>query len=223
MSKKLTAALTKLDPENDEHWTAEGLPLVSVVQEFASDDSVTRQTITAIAPSYTREAWRKQRAELADDQAKAPEPDPVVAAPVVDKTEESPATTNTGEEDFQDTNARLAAEYDGVARACMEDVRELEQLIEDSKIQIQQKLGEHDQAVRRREQIKPSPTEAEARREYIDRQNQIRAERVARRNSALEGLSPGDLRKGSPLDEAHARRNSRGNKRPNRQPLAGTA
>jgi hypothetical protein len=51
----VSAALGRLDPENDEHWTADGLPRVEVVSEWLGAQ-VSRQEITNAAPKLTRQS-----------------------------------------------------------------------------------------------------------------------------------------------------------------------
>jgi hypothetical protein len=50
---------------------------------------------------------------------------------------------------------------------------------------------------------------------YIAKQREIRAERVTRSKSLLQGLDPKDLVPGAPIDQAMARKNTRGTVRPN--------
>ncbi|SRR6266550_1502679 len=48
-------AVLALDPENDSHWTEDGLPSVEALAAALVNPSISRQTIEAIAPGYTRE------------------------------------------------------------------------------------------------------------------------------------------------------------------------
>lgn len=48
-------AVLALDPENDSHWTEDGLPSVEALASALANPSISRQTIEAIAPGYTRE------------------------------------------------------------------------------------------------------------------------------------------------------------------------
>lgn len=50
---QIIEALEMLDPENDAHWTSEGLPLVEVVSAVLARP-VKRQEITAAAPTFSR-------------------------------------------------------------------------------------------------------------------------------------------------------------------------
>lgn len=52
---KILEALGKLDPANENHWTADGLPRIETVRMLAGDQSITREQITAEAPDFSRE------------------------------------------------------------------------------------------------------------------------------------------------------------------------
>lgn len=47
-------ALGKLDPANDQHWTADGLPLLDAVKMIASNPGINREAVTAAAPGFNR-------------------------------------------------------------------------------------------------------------------------------------------------------------------------
>ena len=51
---KITEALAKLDPTNDNHWTSDGLPRIDTVKMLAADQTLTRESITAEFPEFTR-------------------------------------------------------------------------------------------------------------------------------------------------------------------------
>lgn len=51
---KIKDALAKLDPQNDNHWTSDGLPRIDTIRMFASDPSISRELITAEAPDFSR-------------------------------------------------------------------------------------------------------------------------------------------------------------------------
>lgn len=54
MSVKIIDALKKLDPSNDNHWTADGLPRLDTVKMLSGDQSLTRDSIVAVAPGFAR-------------------------------------------------------------------------------------------------------------------------------------------------------------------------
>ncbi len=51
---KIVTALEKLDPSDNEHWTALGLPLLSAVEKFYGGSDITRQMVSGAAPKFTR-------------------------------------------------------------------------------------------------------------------------------------------------------------------------
>lgn len=53
MEQKIRDALANLDVENDDHWTAEGMPRLDVVKD-AVGTAVSRADITAAAKGFTR-------------------------------------------------------------------------------------------------------------------------------------------------------------------------
>lgn len=53
---KILEVLSKLDTNNDNHWTADGLPRIETVRMLSGDQSITREQITAEAPDFSRSA-----------------------------------------------------------------------------------------------------------------------------------------------------------------------
>lgn len=51
----LAAAVSKLDPEADSHWTAAGLPKLSAVEESLGRAGVTRKDVEAAMPGWNRD------------------------------------------------------------------------------------------------------------------------------------------------------------------------
>jgi hypothetical protein len=85
MTTQIQAALSKLDVNNDNHWTGDGLPRVETVRMLASDQSLTREAITLAAPEFTRlAAYNAQQAALAPPAtAPAPTAETTLQAPPV--------------------------------------------------------------------------------------------------------------------------------------------
>lgn len=54
MKEKIIEALGKLDVNNDNHWTNEGLPKLEALK-FSVGSNVTRDQLNEVAPGYTRE------------------------------------------------------------------------------------------------------------------------------------------------------------------------
>ena len=55
MKSLILDALSKLNSENDKHWTTEGLPSVDAVRALAADNDISRKDITSAAPNFSRE------------------------------------------------------------------------------------------------------------------------------------------------------------------------
>ncbi len=218
---KLTQALATLDPENDDHWTADGQALVHVVATAFQNEALTRQQITEAAPDFTRDSWRKQKAELESQASSGGDlkPDKPVA-PEKDEPETFVAVDAPMEVADGMTDGEKAAVYNRQSLAKADEIVQARKDVEANKALVLSLVREHDQLVFLREKHSPSPTDAEATRAYITNQNAIRGEKVALRNEVLKGLKPEDLMRGSPLDEAHKRRTRRGTKRPERARLA---
>lgn len=59
---ELTEVLSQLDPENDEHWTGEGLPALDAVHKLGFKNP-RRPDVTAASPGFNREAARAGKPE----------------------------------------------------------------------------------------------------------------------------------------------------------------
>lgn len=53
--EQIINALQQLDPNNDEHWTQEGLPRLDVLKQLTGIQELTRQAVTNAAPEFNRE------------------------------------------------------------------------------------------------------------------------------------------------------------------------
>ena len=104
MNDKILDALKKLDVENANHWTTDGLPRLETVRMLAGNQSITREQVSLAAPGFTRttagfaaavepadsvETEEATESEPVPDSAPsapepAPEPEPV--APTGDET-----------------------------------------------------------------------------------------------------------------------------------------
>jgi hypothetical protein len=56
VSVRVQAALKKLDPSEDGHWTKAGQPRIEVVAEALGDQSLTREVINAAWPNFDRDS-----------------------------------------------------------------------------------------------------------------------------------------------------------------------
>lgn len=65
-------ALKKLDVSNDNHWTVDGQPRLDTVKMLASDPSVTRDTLNAVAPDFNRETAANWEPKQTEGQVQTP-------------------------------------------------------------------------------------------------------------------------------------------------------
>jgi len=62
-NERLAAALQKLDPENDEHWTKLGKPAMAALEQFYGSTDFTRADVEAAIPDFNRDAARAAKAQ----------------------------------------------------------------------------------------------------------------------------------------------------------------
>lgn len=74
----IKAALAKLDPANDEHWTTDGLPRLDAIEALVGS-AVARKDITNAAPEFTRGVAQSVVDEARDEETAGPtdEDDPL--------------------------------------------------------------------------------------------------------------------------------------------------
>jgi len=80
-NEDILAAVTQLDPANDEHWTADGQPRLDAVENLLGSDT-SRKAVTNAAPEFTR----GHAQSLVDD-----EQDEETAGPTEEVTDTPPA------------------------------------------------------------------------------------------------------------------------------------
>lgn len=59
----LQTALAQLDPQQEDHWTADGLPRMDVLHQLTNDSTIKRQDVTNLSPGLMRDT----AVELDDD------------------------------------------------------------------------------------------------------------------------------------------------------------
>lgn len=70
----IKAALAKLDPANDEHWTTDGLPRLDAIEALVGA-AVARKDITNAAPEFTRGVAQSVVDEARDEETAGPTDD----------------------------------------------------------------------------------------------------------------------------------------------------
>lgn len=125
---KITEALSKLDPNNDNHWTSDGLPRIDTVKMLAGNPALTREMITAEVPNFSR-----QTALVAATQAKAG----ITNTPAAIEPTTSPATPPATEDVV--VQATVETALDNV-------VKDYDALIEAAQAELQTAIIARDEA-----------------------------------------------------------------------------
>lgn len=87
MTEHIKAALQKLDPSNDNHWTADGAARLETVRFVAHDNSITREQVNAAVPGFSRStapALAAQQPQAAQQPVAATVPAPAAPAHAVE-------------------------------------------------------------------------------------------------------------------------------------------
>ncbi len=66
----INEALATLDPDNDAHWTGDGMPRMDVLQKLTNVPDLSRTQVTNAAPDFSRASMAPEPVE--DDNVKAP-------------------------------------------------------------------------------------------------------------------------------------------------------
>lgn len=240
---KINEALRKLDVENDQHWTADGMPKMGVVEELVGDKSITRKDVTNAAPDFNREAIRTQMQEQASNSEQGTadhEPEPLVEEPEKDAAKTAkptgPLTSSSPVEsvEVKENKSRQAERAARVKEACKEfseltDIEELDSEIQGMEEQVTSILkaiseGKEDildieevlgAAQAQRNSLVPETSNSTAIQDYIKSQNKQRAERAKRAKEISKHFDLSSFQTKAPIDAAMSRKNKRGASRPN--------
>lgn len=107
-NEEILEAVRGLDPQNDEHWTADGLPRLDAVENLLGGD-VSRKAVTNAAPDFTR--------AVASELVDAPEDgEPPVDEPPVEDTDDETLEFEDGE-DIVDAPEDESAETEAVQQS----------------------------------------------------------------------------------------------------------
>lgn len=195
---RIRAALAQLDPANPDHWTDDNLPKTAVVQRILSDQTIKRQDIQNAMPGFERPP-----VEPATDDFGAPLDGGTTlkqGAPLLDA--ESAAAQN-GEDGEYLTEAEVEA-------ILKERVAEFDQAVKDARKKQADGAKEEREALIALNKAKaelnsafPPKTAEQNVKDYIASENAKRAARAG-----------GGVYPNARVDQAMARSNSRGWRRP---------
>ncbi len=187
---KLGAALENLNPENDNHWTADGAPKLEAL-EIVMDEKVKRAEVTKLFPLFTRDV-AIENAAIAKAEAEA----------VLEKAAKAPVV----EEDIGEVL------HDAVDNA-EEALNEARDIVDQAAKHLTEKQAAYEVALKARDNAYPPLTNTENIREFLDEQHRQRISRHAGSDAFIRREDAAFLAK-APVDKAFAAKRNRGTRRP---------
>ena len=176
MKDRIIATLGQLDPQNDDQWTADGLPLIGVMESMLGE-SILRSDITSAAPGFTRRSLNTG----ADKSESTVSGEPAEPIPSVF----SKLPTPTPPTDFSDKEKAEMASEEETLKAQME---ETEQQLNKLKNQQDSLVVRMDTIILAREKEEGKRTLAESVKQYQLSQAKQREEASVRRQGMVAAM-----------------------------------
>lgn len=208
MNQAILDALAQLDASNDEHWTAEGLPRLAVMDMLLGAEGTKRADVTAAAPGFNRKNLElpPERAENGGGDQTNSQTETAATPPDEGNQEDGQGHTEITE------GERAVAEAKAKLEAALAVAAEAQKAVDEAN-------AAHDAAILKHTKPRTHLTDTEDRMRYIRSQQEQRARRAGIVTEALGGLKPDVLRALDPrskLDQAMQRNRNRGQQRPSR-------
>lgn len=203
----IQAALGTLDPENDDLWTAEGLPRMDVIEKLVGGTAPTRKQITEADPEFSRDTAKVRNVTTAQEQLDAEikrleEQERKDHEDTPEKERETKAQISP-EEELAATIVALGAEIDEMTSNRSVIDKLLDQMKKQmSNLQAKALIGNTPKA------------DTIARMLHIKSQNELRVARHAKGRSIMALIGKDGMNPKSRLDQAYSRKTQRGTKRP---------
>lgn len=230
-NQAIIAALQKLDPSNDNHWTGDGLPRLDTVKLNAGDQSLTREDVTKAWPEFSRS--NVTPAPQAPVQATPNSAAPVTPAATPSATDAAQAALAkaqvavTGLFQPQSFTEALAASLDSEVDLDEDDfegriaqgrlkVEQIGRIISEAKKALDAANAELDDVINAKHAANPQDSgtmnylAAQQRRFQERADQQIKFKESGITLKMLEAIVP----KKAPIDRAMARNTTRGTQRP---------
>ncbi|ARB11076.1 hypothetical protein JG012_00008 [Pseudomonas phage JG012] len=234
MTNKIVEALLKLDVKNDNHWTADGLPRLDTVKMLASDQTLTRDSVAAAAPGFSRTTATGYTAPSAEQQAPQAQGqegsgEQQSAAPAAPQTapQASQATESDQRADDLDAGQAEQPSLEGSAGVATDDIAALEAALAEQeelvskirahKVEVDKAFEEarakEDELRVKLEEARPQRSTGNDIQDYLAAQRKNLEARAARQQMIREsGINLKELASNlkAPIDAVRARRNTRG-------------
>lgn len=231
MTNKIVEALLKLDVKNDNHWTADGLPRLDTVKMLASDQALTRDSVAAAAPGFSRTTATGYTAPSAEQQApqaqgqggsSEQQQSEAPAAPQTSQATESDQRVDgldagQAEQPKMEGSAGVATDDIAALEAALAEQEELVSKIRAHKVEVDKAFEEarakEDELRVNLEEARPQRSTGNDIQDYLAAQRKNLEARAARQQMIREsGINLKELASNlkAPIDAARARRNTRG-------------
>lgn len=219
MSQKIIDALNGLDPENVNHWTADGQPRLDTVRMLAADQSIQRADVDAVAPAFTR--TNRVIAEGTAQQAQQAQQATNGGAPAGNEDDDSksaatPTVAPPQAQQSQVDNPETSPETDTGALSLEQQLEEAEktataakQALNDAQVAWDKARKEEDRLRILLNKTTPAENPAESIQAYLKSQRQSLTDRAARKKMIQEsGVNLKELVRSmkAPIDAARERK-----------------
>ncbi len=196
---KIAEALSKLDPNNDNHWTSDGLPRIDTVKMLAGNPALTREMITAEVPNFSRQIALAAATQNAAGTTNTPaNVEPAAPTPQASKVQEQKA---------EPAAENVVKDYDSLISAAQEELQSAIIARDEAHALVQEKQNALDDLINEKHDSGAAEHPMEAITGYLASQQGVLQER-ARRHAVLveSGVTLADIQnlipQRAPLDIA---------------------
>lgn len=191
-NEEIREAVFGLDPQNNEHWTADGLPRLDAVENMLGGD-VSRKSVTNAAPDFNRTVASElvdapvdeppvetDEDESDETEAVQQSPEPAQETDTASVTDHEPDEDDPLAEGPADFRAELEAEIDYVQQR----ISDIQRGLEEGKRMLAKAEDELGKLVDQKNQQFPPMTQAEAIQQF--QRNELAKRAAARGASPLD-------------------------------------
>lgn len=207
-NSEIIAALGLLDPADDSQWTAEGLPVISVVARLTGRADLKRADITNAQPDFNRAKMLADSKPATDTASAEPETN---SNPDALADGSNPPQSSRPDYTLPEAFAELQKQLEG-AQAVLDEKRAAANIAQRAVLEAEAEL---DRLIMMRDAKVDPQANQRAIMEYLERQQQVKIEKHERVQQLLKaGVTPAMFQAKAPIDQAMARKTGRGGQRP---------
>ena len=180
MNDKIKEALAKLDIDNDDHWTTEGLPRLDVMKDLVGV-AVSRADITAAAKGFSRKSpnLENEKPELTGSGEQADEETSTVAETQDGETSEEAETEETEVTELEE----------GSDEAVEAEVAAARKNLDEANARYKAAVEAMDVVIMRRSKEANRETQASTVKAFQESQRKQREKAIARQRAMAEAMA----------------------------------